>query len=211
MPREFVVAGSCLFHRGYVVASHLSTKDLRDVELWLKCTNIIDLTRSHPVRKVVVWQELHETRTDEYRRFLLVSGLGYQLIGVVLEMGGYTSNQNETVGPDPFYVDQAVNTLEHLSEMGIHLVCEKWLTLPHNPSLMDFTNVISASSRVKKLNLKSDSNQGPSSFIPGVVLKRTKSLELSESSSTTPDGGSPLPADGDECNFEMSTAFRGDV
>ena len=54
----------------------------------------------------------------------------------------------------------------------------------------------------------------------GVVLKRTKSLELSESSSTTSE--SPLPglggvggfrSKGSEHNssYEMSTAFRGDV
>ena len=48
------------------------------------------------------------------RRFLLVTGLGYQLLGVILETGGCTAEASDIVKPDPFYVDQALNTLEHL-------------------------------------------------------------------------------------------------
>lgn len=149
----------------------------------------------------------------------MVSGLGYQLLGVILEVGGCTADSGNAVAPDPFYVDQAVNTLEHLSEMGIPLVCEKWLTLPHNPSLLDIDNVISASTKVKKLDLKSEaSGQNPSivSTGGGVVLKRTKSLELSESSSATSESPSPghhrLDKNSDtNSGYEMSTAFRGEV
>ena len=32
---------------------------------------------------------------------------------------------------------QALNTLEHLLEMGIPGVCNKWLTLPPNPDIVD--------------------------------------------------------------------------
>ena len=31
---------------------------------------------------------------------------------------------------------QALNTLDHLDEMGIPLVCERWLTLPSNPAVV---------------------------------------------------------------------------
>ena len=146
-----------------------------------------------------------------------MSGLGYQLLGVILETGGCTANPGGAISPDPFYVDQAVNTLEHLSEMGIPLVCEKWLTLPHNPSLLDIDNVISVSAKVKKLDLRTEL---AASNPPSIVLKRTKSLEFSETSSTTSGGGgSPSPGPrlrADKPNdinnsFEMSTAFRGDV
>jgi len=218
LPREFVICGSCVFHRGHVIASHLCKRDLLDIKLWLKCTSVADLTREHPVRKIVLWQELHASdhKSDEDRRkFLLVSGLGHQLLGVILETGGCTANPKGTIGPDPFYVDQAVNTLEHLSEMGIPLVCEKWLTLPHNPSLLDIDNVISTSAKIKKFDLRTEiASTNP----PSIVLKRTKSLEMSESSSTTSGGGSPSPGPrlrGDKpsdtnSSYEMSTAFRGD-
>ena len=32
---------------------------------------------------------------------------------------------------------QAMNTLEHLIEMGIPAVCNKWMTLPSNPDIVD--------------------------------------------------------------------------
>ena len=39
------------------------------------------------------------------RRFLLVTGLGYQLLGVILETGGCTAEASDIVKPDPFYVE----------------------------------------------------------------------------------------------------------
>ena len=128
---------------------------------------------------------------------------------MILEIGGCTADPEGVVTPDPFYVDQAVNTLEHLSEMGIPLVCEKWLTLPQNPTLLNVDKVISSSTKVKKLDLRSgdQSVENP----PSIVLKRTKSLELSESSSATSGGASPSPVQTNPNNHEMTTAFRGDV
>lgn len=146
------------------------------------------------------------------RRFLLVAGLGYQLLGVILETGGCTASPGGNVTPDPFYVDQALFTLEHLSEMGIDLVCEKWLTLPQNPSLIDIDNVISMSSAKVK---KSESAMGKEAISDaGIVLKRTKSLDLYDSSSESEN--SPLPhalheKSSDNNSYEMSTAFRGEV
>ena len=51
------------------------------------------------------------------------------------------------VRPDPFYVDQAINTLEHLIEMGIPNVCNSWLTLPPCPDIVSIDSLYSAASR----------------------------------------------------------------
>ena len=51
------------------------------------------------------------------------------------------------VRPDPFYVDQAINTLEHLIEMGIPAVCNSWLTLPPCPDIVSIDSLYSAASR----------------------------------------------------------------
>ena len=56
----------------------------------------------------------------EVRTFLLVVGLGHQVLGVLLETGGGGAASQggvTVVRPDPFYVDQAMNTLEHLVDM----------------------------------------------------------------------------------------------
>ena len=34
LPREFNILGSCLFHKGYLLASHLPRDDMVDVLLW---------------------------------------------------------------------------------------------------------------------------------------------------------------------------------
>ena len=85
----------------------------------------------------------HSSKTT--RTFLLVVALGYELLAVILETGVGGCNESRQsqlpVRPDPFYVDQAASTLEHLEEMGIPLVCERWLTLPHNPDLLDIGTV----------------------------------------------------------------------
>ena len=150
-----------------------------------------------------------------------MAGLGYQLIGVILETGGCTASPGGNVTPDPFYVDQALFTLEHLSEMGIDLVCEKWLTLPQNPSLIDIDNVITnmTSRSSSKSMKKSTDNEGidkPAGS--GIVLKRTKSLDVYESSPSPeselrpPSLPQPCPIPSQEKlsdSYEMSTAFRG--
>jgi hypothetical protein len=86
---------------------------------------------------VVNWSEIYLTRrsvrgggamvapldsstTAETRTFLLVVGLGHQVLGVLLEAGGGGATGLYAAGvvrPDPFYVDQAMNTLEHLVDM----------------------------------------------------------------------------------------------
>ena len=39
--------------------------------------------------------------------------------------------------PDPFYVDQALSTLENLASMGIPVLCNQWINLPPNPDVIN--------------------------------------------------------------------------
>jgi hypothetical protein len=125
--REFNILGACLFHRGRLLASHLTRDDMIDVLLWCQFNQILPLTRTQPVQQIVNWSEIYLTRRSvkptaagdaaDVRTFLLAVGLGHQVLGVILETGGGASLPLGVVRPDPFYVDQAVNTLEHLVDM----------------------------------------------------------------------------------------------
>lgn len=230
LPREFSILGSCLFHRGFIVANHCCRDDMVDMFLWLRHKHLLRHTRSHPFQRVVLWHEVHPTRrklaqlsknnSDEAdydepdgRTFMLVVGLGYQLLGVLLETGGCTAQPSGTVRPDPFYVDQGANTLEHLHEMGIPIVCERWLTLPSNPDLLDVDALYRVAARAKKLDLSAASTANTSG---GVILHRTKSLDYSSSSTSAASecsGGRGRQNDDrpdSELSEEMQTAFRGD-
>ena len=125
---------------------------------------------------------------DSSRVFLLVVGLGYQLMAVMLENGvGGCSNDSEIdtiksermIRPDPFYVDQAASTLEHLEEMGIPLVCERWLTLPSNPDVLDVDHFYQKSSKSKKSDFHSTKSQSSlaGAGTGGIILRRTKSVD----------------------------------
>ena len=123
-------------------------------------------------------------RDSSSRSFILVVGLGYQLLAVMLEngVGGCTDLQSSgitTVRPDPFYVDQAASTLEHLEEMGIPLVCEKWLTLPSNPDVLDVDQFYQKTTRNKKSDGFSTTSQSSlaGAGTGGIVLRRTKSVD----------------------------------
>jgi hypothetical protein len=136
-PREFNILGACLFHRGCLLASHLARDDLIDVLLWCRFNQILPLTHIQPVQKIVNWSEIFLTRRSvkrpttgggsqhsgggdvaaDTRTFLLVVGLGHEVLGILLETGGGASQPQGVVRPDPFYVDQATSTLEHLVDM----------------------------------------------------------------------------------------------
>ena len=55
---------------------------------------------------------------------------------------------------------KAVNTLDHLQEMGIPLVCDKWLTLPANPDLLNVDKLYDQNEK-KKEKKSSHISPGP--------------------------------------------------
>ena len=62
-PREFHILGSCLFHRGLLVSTHLSKTDTVDILLWLKANrNILAVSSKHPVRRIVAWKEIYPSK-----------------------------------------------------------------------------------------------------------------------------------------------------
>ena len=63
LPREFNILGSCVFHKGFLLASHLRTEDMTDVTLWCSFYKLLGLTRSSPVHQVVSWNEVFLSRT----------------------------------------------------------------------------------------------------------------------------------------------------
>ena len=55
--------GSCLFHKGYLLSSHLpSREDLLDLLMLMKHLKLLGLTRVSPVHQIVAWHEVFLTR-----------------------------------------------------------------------------------------------------------------------------------------------------
>ena len=67
--------------------------------------------------------------------------------------------------------DQAINTLEALVDMGIPIVCNKWLTLPPNPAILSLDELLEPASAQKRSHRRTAA--------AGIVLKKTKNCDFS--------------------------------
>lgn len=146
--RPYVVIGSCLLYKGYLLANHLPTEDLLDISLYCNYYSLNGLATHQAVGQLVIWREVYPTRRvrpmeppahgysePQGRWFLLIVGLKHSVLCVLLEAGGCAFPVTGTVNPDPFYVDQLRATLQHLESLEVFAACEERLSVPPIPAL----------------------------------------------------------------------------
>ncbi|XP_026168872.1 protein inturned isoform X2 [Mastacembelus armatus] len=144
--RLYVVLGSCLFYKSYLIANHLPKEDLLDVCLYCQHYCLLPLASEQRVGQLVIWREVFpQQRANDSsstapgysqplgRHFLLIVGLRHFMQCVLLEAGGCASPALGSPGPDCVYVDQVKATLLQLEmlEAGI----EERLNTPPAPCL----------------------------------------------------------------------------
>ncbi|KAM7377173.1 hypothetical protein PAMA_013785 [Pampus argenteus] len=144
--RLYVILGSCLFYKSYLIANHLPKEDLLDVCLYCQHYCLLPLASEQRVGQLVIWREVFpqqransssSTATSysqpQGRHFLLIVGLRHFMQCVLLEAGGCASPALGSPGPDCVYVDQVKATLLQLEvlEAGI----EERLNAPAAPCL----------------------------------------------------------------------------
>ncbi|XP_008284608.1 protein inturned [Stegastes partitus] len=145
--RLYVILGSCLFYKSYLIANHLPKEDLLDVCLYCQHYCLLPLASEQRVGQLVIWREVFpqqranggsSSSTPGYsqpqgRHFLLIVGLRHFMQCVLLEAGGCASPAVGSPGPDCVYVDQVKATLLQLEvlEAGI----EERLNAPPAPCL----------------------------------------------------------------------------
>ncbi|XP_043917607.1 protein inturned isoform X2 [Protopterus annectens] len=147
MRRLYMILGSCLFYKGYLLSSHLPKDDLLDIVLYCRHYCLLSLGAQPRIVQMVIWREVFpfhhistkkETAADGYhepeaRYFILIVGLKHFMLCVLLEAGGCTSKAVGNPGPDCIYVDQAKATLIQLE--GIDSTIEERLAAPPIPCL----------------------------------------------------------------------------
>ncbi|XP_034533163.1 protein inturned isoform X2 [Notolabrus celidotus] len=144
--RLYVILGSCLFYKSYLIANHLPKEDLLDVSLYCQHYCLLPLASEQRVGQLVIWREVFPQQRanssggkaagyspPEGRHFLLIVGLRHFMQCVLLEAGGCASPALSSPGPDCVYVDQVKATLLQLEvlEAGI----EERLNAPPAPCL----------------------------------------------------------------------------
>ncbi|XP_043206450.1 protein inturned-like [Amphibalanus amphitrite] len=160
LERLYLLRGSALYYKGYLVCSHLPVEDQASVHLVLRHRQLLERTRRGRWRQLVLWRPYRRASAgttpapaaepapgpagadtaagDNYSSeqldcYLLVVGAKHALLAVLLESGACTVQPAAGAGPDSIYVEEAQATLFQLESMGIMDVCESWLG--GNPSL----------------------------------------------------------------------------
>ncbi|XP_073428150.1 protein inturned isoform X2 [Dendrobates tinctorius] len=146
MRRFYMILGTSLFYKGYLVANHLPKEALIDVALYCQHYYLLSLA-SERIGQLVVWREVypwHHIKThgslsrDEYsqpqaRYFLLIVGLKHFMLCTILEAGGCTAKAVGNPGPDYIYVDQLKACLLQLELLDTSI--EERLNASPNPCL----------------------------------------------------------------------------
>ncbi|XP_075884365.1 protein inturned isoform X1 [Nelusetta ayraudi] len=144
--RLYVILGSCLFYKSYLIANHLPKEDLLDVCLYCQHYCLLPLAAEQRVGQLVVWREVFpQQRADgggaatggfrhpRGRHFLLIVGIRHLMQCVLLEAGGCASPAVGSPGPDCVYVDQVKATLLQLEVLQPGI--EERLSAPPTPCL----------------------------------------------------------------------------
>ncbi|NXT73509.1 INTU protein, partial [Zapornia atra] len=147
MRRLYVIMGSCLFYKGYLIGNHLPKEDLIDIGLYCRHYCLLPLAAEQKIGQLVIWREVfphHHIQPcevssftgysePEARYFLLIVGLRHFMLCVLLEAGGCASKAIGNPGPDCIYVDQVKATILQLE--GIDASIEERLDSPSIPPL----------------------------------------------------------------------------
>ncbi|XP_075607232.1 protein inturned isoform X3 [Balearica regulorum gibbericeps] len=147
MRRLYMIMGSCLFYKGYLIGNHLPKEDLIDIGLYCRHYCLLPLAAEQKIGQLVIWREVfphHHIqpcedssftgyREPEGRYFLLIVGLRHFMLCVLLEAGGCASKAIGNPGPDCIYVDQVKATILQLE--GIDASIEERLDSPSIPPL----------------------------------------------------------------------------
>ncbi|CAK6981244.1 protein inturned isoform X1 [Scomber scombrus] len=207
--RLYVILGSCLFYKSYLIANHLPKEDLLDVCLYCQHYCLLPLASEQRVGQLVIWREVFPQQRansssstapgfsqPQGRHFLLIVGLRHFMQCVLLEAGGCASPASGSPGPDCVYVDQVKATLLQLEvlEAGIEerlnapaapcLSCADWF-LPSSAARDRLDSLASSSPVLSKL---AEAVKGSSSGARGRSLFGEKARRSSPQRSLSDSG-----------------------
>ncbi|XP_066589058.1 protein inturned isoform X2 [Prorops nasuta] len=154
--RLYTILGSCIYHKRYLLRSHLGYEDLIEIHSYLRQNGILNLINNEPVKSLVIWKKVYplscnrgnirekhnQPLVPNGKWFLLVVGYGHNILSVLLESGGCTVKCGDADGPNVFYVEEAQETLKHIQKIGISAMAEKWITSNAKPEIISCDDCI---------------------------------------------------------------------
>lgn len=104
--RLYTILGSCIYHKCYLLGSHLPHDDLIEIHGFLRQNGLLNLVNTEPVKSLVIWKRVYplscnrgniDARSSNQplvpngKWFLLIVGYEHDLLAVLLESGGCTA------------------------------------------------------------------------------------------------------------------------
>lgn len=150
--RLYTILGCCLYHKGYLLASHLTHTDLLDIHTFLRQEGLLQLNHSESVRSLVIWKEVYPLSVSrglespvsdlppayvipKGRWFIMIVGQKQDMLITILEAGGCTVRAEGKPSPDVFYVEAAQDTLQHLRKTGVSSIASEWIEAQLRPKV----------------------------------------------------------------------------
>ncbi|XP_030767926.1 protein inturned [Sitophilus oryzae] len=200
--RLFTILGSALFHSGYLLASHMIHEDLVEVYNFCKQQGLVHLSRTEPVKSLVMWREVFprscrrncgndSLNAPDGSRYLLVVGSGKDFLATIMEAGGCTEPPEENMGPDAFYVEEAQATLAHVQELGLSVVAQRCLlanggyevaapTPSPNKRKNDFIGALNFSKPTSPMVLRDSPGSTKKNEVTSILKRRNVEQHLSQ-------------------------------
>lgn len=167
--RKFIIIGTALYHGAALLGKQIMSTDLIDIQSFLSTTGIAELMTVETLSNMVSWREVYprsckqlSRKSSEYKKplcrwFLLIVGKGKDMLCTILEANCNVEGMKGIVGPDPFYVEEAQATLDHLISRGICRLAAQWIDIWRRPQIV--SNKPEPISTLKRFMDTTDSNR----------------------------------------------------
>lgn len=101
--RLYTAIGSCLYHKSYLIGSHLPHDNLIKVNSFLRNYGLLNLVTNESLKALIIWKKVYpslpaeefiNTKASTFPQnqyFLLIVGFKHDLLAVIFESGGCTA------------------------------------------------------------------------------------------------------------------------
>ncbi|XP_074604891.1 uncharacterized protein LOC141858138 [Brevipalpus obovatus] len=165
---DFLILGSALFYRKYLISSHLSSRYLSDVISFIKLRGILSLIEHQSV-KLVLWQEVFPSyqsndhlaanfkENEGSRFFLMCIAVEFTLLCTILEMPFISIDPN--VKPNEMIITQTLRfVVSSLNRSGLILEISRHLTFQNHLNIKNFSQSSWKDSKIKDFTFAEELN-----------------------------------------------------
>lgn len=146
---KFFIIGSCVYYKTSLICSHFNTKDMENVELFLRHMCIKSIFESCVMKEVAIFQRVFprdyqsfnmENDSAKNKVFLLAAARGNLMICVVLEENGYSVNPEVEIQSSNYlihFLEEMEDVVDHLKFIGVENLTKIWINSAKRPVIRD--------------------------------------------------------------------------